>query len=105
MSYPINRQLILMLLVAHSVVSGYVFLDESVWAVFPPFRENYVNQIFSDLVCALGLVSLLIYPEVKRRGGSRWKFGLMMVGIVFLGSFSPMIYLLAEKKLFSGPES
>lgn len=44
------RIILVVLLCIHTAVTAFTLNDSSVWAVFPPFREDFVYQIFSDLV-------------------------------------------------------
>lgn len=84
----------------HSVISFFVFRQVSIWTVFPPFSELYVNQIFSDLLVSIGLVLMFIFMQLKKKQRSYKYFYLCCIGVIFMGSFSPLIYLLYEKDLF-----
>ena len=87
-------------LVIHTIVTVLALKDGSVWAVFPPFREAFVYQIFSDLVVSLGIVFLLCFLRLKEKQRSPKKLFIAMVGAAMFGSFSPLVYLLIERDLF-----
>lgn len=95
-----TRIVLLTLLAIHTLVTFISLKEGSVWAVFPPFREDFVYQIFSDLVSALGIVFLLIYLRLKEKGRSLKRLFFAIAFTVPLGSFSPLIYLLVERDLF-----
>ena len=85
------------------MVTLLAFKDDSVWAVFPPFRDRFVYQIFSDLVSSLGMVFLLCFLQLKAKKRSLKGLLIAMAGAVAFGSFSPLVYLLVERDLFDAP--
>ncbi len=95
-----TRAVLIALLVAHTAITFAALRDESVWSVFPPFQQRYVYQIFSDLCASLGMVFLLCYHQLRRRGRSMRGLVITMLGAGLLGSFAPLIFLLVEKDLF-----
>ena len=93
------RMILIILLCVHTVATVIALKETSVWAVFPPFRDDFVYQIFSDLVSSLGIVFLLCYLRLKEMKRSFNGLYITMVGTIFFGSFSPLIYLLIERDL------
>ncbi len=91
---------LIVLLVVHAVVTALTVDGETVWNVFPPFRERFVYQMFSDIVCGLGIVFLLCFVQLRRKGRSLKGLVFTIVGAGLVGSFAPIIYLLIEKDLF-----
>ena len=47
-------------------------------------------QVFTDLVIALLIVMLWLFPEARRTGRNPWPW---FVGTLFLGSIAPLLYL------------
>jgi hypothetical protein len=84
----------------HTIVTWLSLKDASVWSVFPPFRDDFVYQIFSDLATSLGVILLLCYVRLKQKGRSMKGLALTFVGTALLGSFAPLTFLLIEKDLF-----
>ncbi len=54
--------------------------------------------MFYDLGIALGIVLMFLYNDAKRRKRPANYVVLCGVGMLFLGSISPLIYLLVDKK-------
>lgn len=52
-------------------------------------------QVFTDLVIALLLVMLWLFPEARRSGRNPWPW---FVATLFLGSISPLLYLATSKE-------
>jgi len=94
------RKLLLILLAIHSVVTMWSLREANFWAPFPPFGEDYVYQIFSDLVVALSVVTWICASRLKKKGRSFTGLYLMVIGTALLGSFSMLVYLLIERDLF-----
>lgn len=99
------RIILITLLAAHTIVTLLALKNESLWAVFPPFREDFVYQIFSDLVSALGIVFLLCFIRLKEKQRSLKGLFIAMAGTALFGSFSPLVYLLIERDLFDSSSS
>lgn len=97
------RRYIFGILIVHLGVSVLVLSKAGIQSVFPPFSEIYAYQIFSDVAASLALVLLLLGYELKRKNKSLKPLIGVAIGIVFLGSFSPLIYLLIERDLFKTP--
>lgn len=94
------RRILLVLLLFHSVITFYVLRDTGYWSVLPPFNELYAYQIFSDLVVSLAILLLFLWLELKRKQKPMKPLVLVGLGMILLGSFSPLIYLLIDKELF-----
>ena len=95
-----KRNYLLLLLLGHTIVTAYVFYKVGVLSVFPPYQELHTWQIFSDLFVSLGIILLLFYVEVKRKKQKLGPLIVCAIGMYFLGSFSPLIFLLVKKDLF-----
>ena len=95
------RLTLIILLAVHSLVSFVTLKDGNFWQVFPPFRDPFVYQIFSDLSCALAIVFLLCYLQIKKKNRSMTGLVFMMIGSGFIGTFAPLLFLLIDKDLFS----
>jgi hypothetical protein len=95
------RYFTLILLLSHTAVSWISLKKEKLLDVFPPFKELFVYQIFSDLVIALILVLTFIYFEVKKKNKPLFPFILCCLGVGFIGSFSVLLYLIFDKSLFN----
>ena len=92
-----TRALLIALLLAHTAVTLVSLQGESPWSVFPPFREKFVYQIFSDLVCSLALVLWLCHRAGRPLGT------LVLVGIAtaLFGSFAPLLYIILTEDKFA----
>ena len=95
-----TRLVLIAFLIAHSITTLIALRDTSVWSVFPPFRDDFIYQMFSDIVTSIGIILLLCYLQLKRKNRSYVGLWVMFFGSLLLGAFAPLIYLLIEKKLF-----
>jgi hypothetical protein len=91
---------LIILLIFHSAMTFYFLRYDGFWSVFPPFKEGYTWQIFSDLVVSISIVLFFIYRQLKIQKQNLTWFYILIVATAFLGSFAPLIYLLLNKKLF-----
>lgn len=96
-----TKLILVLILLGHTIVSGLVFQHVSILSVFPPFEESHTYQIFSDLLVSISLVMFFIYRELRRRKKSLTTFYVCCAGVIVMGSFSPLIYLLLDKDLLS----
>ena len=94
-----TRAVLIVVLACHSALSAYAVVAHGYMGAFPPFADLWGTQIFSDLSVAIGLLWYLLFREAKRKQRPQWKIVLCGVGIIFLGSISPLIYLLVEKDI------
>lgn len=90
------------LLVAHLAVTLPSLYREGWLSPFPPFDQLLTYQIFSDLACALTLFYVLDAREFHHQKRSLSHSIGLLVGIVFTGSITPMIWLLLDRPLLEG---
>jgi hypothetical protein len=95
------RFIIIAALILHTAVTLWSLRDAGFFAPFPPFSEDYVYQIFSDLGAALLISVLFIYASVRQHRKPLGVFYLMLIMIPLVGSFSPLIYLILNPDLLS----
>jgi hypothetical protein len=95
------RVIVLGLLTFHTAMTVWATRTDSIWMVFPPFQQDYVWQIFSDLVTALGLFYVVCWADIKRRHLSPVGFWISLLMTWPLGSFAPLIWLLWDRKILS----
>jgi hypothetical protein len=95
------RFAIIAALIVHSAVTLWSLRDAGFFAPFPPFAEDYVYQIFSDLGAALLVSVLFIYSNLRQKRKPLVGFYLMLILIPLVGSFSPLIYLIFNSELLS----
>lgn len=95
------RKLLILLLVVHTILTFYFLRNDGFFSVFPPFKEDYAWQIFSDLGVSISLVLFFIFRELRIQKKSLNLFYVLVVATVLLGSFAPVIYLLLNKNLFN----
>ena len=95
------RKYMLGALLIHTIVSIVSLRESGYWSPFPPYNEDFVYQLFSDLSVALGLILLLCLAQVQRKKRSLAKYSGMVVATILTGSFAPLVYLLwIEPDLF-----
>lgn len=94
------RMGLILLLVAHTVLTFYFLRNDGFFSVFPPFKQDYAWQIFSDLAVSISLVLFFIFRELRIKKQSLNMFYILVVATILVGSFAPLIYLLINKNLF-----
>ena len=95
------RLLLIFALILHSAITFWSLRDVGFFAPFPPFSEDYVYQIFSDLGATLLIAILLMYSKVRLQEKSMRWFLVMLIMIPLVGSFSPLCYLILNPELLS----
>ena len=90
------RLAIFTVLLAHSGLTFFSFLDTGYSGFFPPFTDTNTTQIFSDLVIALSLVNIWVYFDLKSRNKPIHWFFIHLIATALFGSFAPLIYLLMQ---------
>jgi len=98
-----TKPILILLLLIHGTVTLVAFNKVGILTVFPPFEEVHTYQIFSDLLVSVALAMMFIYRELKRKQRPLKAFYGCCVGVVLLGSFAPLIYLLMDKELLQDP--
>jgi hypothetical protein len=99
-----TRPVLVAALLAHGALSAWAIGTGGYFGAFPPFKEVWTWQIFSDLVVSISLLWVMLYREARRAGRPLWKLWACGLGIVVAGSISPLVYLLSEPTLFRDPE-
>lgn len=94
------KYFLVLILTIHTVVSFITLKDASILSVFPPFRDQFVYQIFSDLVSAFGMIFLLCFLQLRKKNRPYTGLVITMVCTAVVGSFAPILYLLKERELF-----
>ena len=94
------RFFLIILLIAHSIVTFFTLKDAGLLGPFPPFKELVSYQVFSDLTLSLLIGLIFIHKEVKRKSLSLKLFWICVLSTPLVGSFSPIIYLIWEKRLY-----
>lgn len=94
------RKILVLLLIFHTILTFYFLRNEGFFSVFPPFKEDYAWQIFSDLGVSISLVLFFIFRELRIKKQSLNLFYILVVATILVGSFAPLIYLLLNKNLF-----
>ena len=94
------RFFLIILLIAHSIVTFFTLKDTGLLGPFPPFKELVTYQVFSDLILSLLIGLIFIHKEVKRKSLSLKLFWICVLSTPLVGSFSPIIYLIWEKRLY-----
>ena len=94
------RPLLLIVLVAFTAFSAYVTYEAGYWSAFPPFTDLNTTQIFCDLTVALNLVFFLLYLRVRQLGLPLWPLVVAGVATVFVGSISPLVYLVLNPRVY-----
>ena len=94
------RFLLIIMLIAHSIVTFFTLKDAGILGPFPPFKELVTYQVFSDLIVSLWIGLIFIHQEVKRKSLSLKLFWICVLSTPLVGSFSPLLYLIWEKRLY-----
>ena len=90
----VPKPIALALLIGHTVLSAWALRDDGYFSVFPPFASGSEYQMFSDIAVACALALVWIAHDLRARGRSPWEVLAWGVGMIALGSFSPLIYWL-----------
>lgn len=89
-----RRILAIAILLPFSALSLYAVLEVGYLGILDYHRHSPAGwQVFADLVVACVLVLTWLVPEAKRNGHNPWPYVLITV---FLGSFGPLLYLIAH---------
>ena len=79
------------LLVPFTLLTLYALFDVGYVGIFDYHRHSSAGwQVFTDLVIALVLVMIWMVDDARRLGRNPWPW---IVGTLFLGSISPLLYL------------
>jgi len=64
------------------------------------FRDSASMQVFFDLVISVSLFGFWMLADARERGATVWPF---IVAIPFIGSISPLAYLIVREVMMSQP--
>ncbi len=86
---------LLLTLAAFGALSTLALMDVGYLGILKPHFQSWGEaQVFADLVILGVLACVWIARDARARGRSAWPFILLTV---FLGSFGPLIYLVARE--------
>jgi len=88
---PTRRLFALVLLVPFVALTVYSVAQVGYIGLFEYHLHSPAGwQVFTDLVLALLIVMLWLFPEARRNGRNPWPW---FIGTLFLGSIAPLLYL------------
>ena len=86
---------VLAVIAAFGVLSTLALLDVGYFGILAPHFKSWGGaQVFSDLVIMCVLGCIWMSRDARERGLTVWPFIVMTV---FLGSFGPLLYLVARE--------
>ena len=89
-----QRVLIVVTLVLFGVLSAAALWRHGYWGIVAPhFQSLGAAQVFADLVIALVLVMTWVWRDARAAGRNPWPW---IAATLALGSFGPLVYLLAR---------
>ena len=89
------RVLNIVTLVLFGVLSAAALWRHGYWGIVAPhFQSLGAAQVFADLVIALVLVMTWMWRDARAAGRNPWPW---IVATLTLGSFGPLVYLLARR--------
>lgn len=94
------RGFLIGVLFVHFGLGVWTTVEDGYFSVFPPFEHLWATQMFSDLAIALGMLWLLLFQEAKRKKRRLGGVFLCGIGMVLLGSLSPLVYLILNPGFF-----
>jgi hypothetical protein len=94
----VTRIALLVTFVALLAFDLYVVATSGYLAIFiVPLLRPATAQVFADVMVALGLFTVWMYRDVRRRGKSMARFWCYLVATVFGGSLGPLVYLIQRE--------
>lgn len=89
-----QRNLLIITLIALSIVTALALWHDGLWGIFAPnFKSFGEFQVFFDLVIALGLFLVWMWRKETAAGRNPWPWLLITLAI---GSFGPLLYLIIK---------
>ena len=86
-----RRTIALVMLIPFLALTVYAVTQVGYLGIFEYHIHSPAGwQVFVDLVIALLVVMLWLFPEARRNGRNPWPW---FVGTLFLGSIAPLLYL------------
>ena len=90
------KTIALVLLIPFLALTAYAVMDVGYIGIFDYHRHSSAGwQVFTDLVIALILVMIWMYQDAKKNGSTPWPY---LVATLFVGSISPLLYLVLRKQ-------
>jgi hypothetical protein len=94
MEVTMQRNLLIITLIALSIVTALALWHDGLWGIFAPnFKSFGEFQVFFDLVIALGLFLVWMWRKETAAGRNPWPWLLITLAI---GSFGPLLYLIIK---------
>ena len=92
---PMNKLLLVLVLVPFSLLSLAALWKHGYWGLFEPaFQSLAAAQVLFDLIIALGLFLVWMWRDAGQSGRNPWPW---LVLTLAAGSFGPLLYLLTKK--------
>ena len=89
------RSVLILILIPFSILSAIALLQVGYWGLLAPHFQTFGGgQVLADLVIALMLVMVWMWRDAKATGRAIWPW---IVATLILGSFGPLVYLLARQ--------
>lgn len=93
---PSRKTIAVLLLVPFLALTVYSIAEVGYFGLFEYHLHSPAGwQVFTDLVIALLLVMLWLFPEARRAGRNPWPW---LVATLFVGSIAPLLYLATSKQ-------
>lgn len=93
---PSRKHIALFLLIPFVALTIYSVSQVGYFGLFEYHLHSPAGwQVFTDLVIALLIVMLWLFPEARSAGRNPWPW---FVATLFLGSISPLLYLATAKE-------
>lgn len=87
------RLALILVIAAFGVLTGYALMDVGYWGIISyHFPSSAGWQVMSDLVIVCSLAIFWMLSDARKTGRNPWPFIALTV---VLGSFGPLLYLLA----------
>ncbi|MEK6806675.1 MAG: DUF2834 domain-containing protein [Pseudomonadota bacterium] len=87
------RFALILVIAAFGVLTGYALMDVGYWGIISyHFPSSAGWQVITDLVIACSLAIFWMISDARKTGRNAWPYVLITLP---LGSFGPLLYLLA----------
>jgi RsiW-degrading membrane proteinase PrsW (M82 family) len=89
-----QRILVILTLILFGALTVAALWQDGILKIFSSIPQSLGSlQIYLDLVIACSLINVWIWHDAKKHGRNPW---LWIIATFIVGSFSPLIYLLAR---------
>jgi RsiW-degrading membrane proteinase PrsW (M82 family) len=96
-----RKLLAIALLIPFTLLTVYAVAEVGYIGLFDYHRHSPAGwQVFTDLVIALLLVLVWLFPDARANDRNPWPWVVMTL---FLGSIGPLLYLACEKSRVMAP--